>query len=119
MKYNKTRKILTALVMIFGLLIFFESALFIGAGGILNELDLALEEIENLEKKNRLNNSQKNISGSTEFYLSQFHNSSELRQHIREYEKDLFYREIYVCILIALFFLSLILRIYFRKRKEV
>ena len=118
MKYNKTRKILTALVMIFGLLIFFESALFIGAGGILNELDLALEEIQSLEKKNLLNNSQ-NISGSTEFYLSQFHNSFELRQHIREYEKDLFYREIYFCILISLFFLSLILRIYFRKRKEV
>ncbi|OJW50135.1 MAG: hypothetical protein BGO67_02060 [Alphaproteobacteria bacterium 41-28] len=116
---KKIRKISTALVIIFGLLILFESACFIGSGGILNELDLALVEIENLEKKSLLNNSQKNISESTEFYLSQYHNSSELKQHIREYEKSLHYREIYFCIFIALFFLSLILRIYFRKRKDV
>ena len=119
MNHNKIRKISTALLIISGLLFFFESACFIGSGGILNELDLALDEIENLEKKNLLNNPLKNLSESTKFYLSQFHSSSKLRQHIREYEKSLHYREIYFCILIALFFFSLILRIYFRKRKGV
>lgn len=100
--------------MILGLLSFFEFVCFIGAGGILNELDSALEEIEKLEKNNNL----ENISSYNKFYLEEFHHSSELKQHISDYEKSLYYREIYFFILIVLFFFSLILRIYFMKRKR-
>ena len=98
-----------------GFIIFVDLMSFLGAGGVLNELDLALEEIENLEEKNLLNAPPENISEPTKFYLSQFHNSIELKKHIKEYETDLSSRDIYFGVFIVLFFLSIILRIYFRK----
>jgi hypothetical protein len=118
MKHNKIKKIITILTFFLGCIIVVDLASYIGAGGVLNELDLALEEVENLEKKNLLNNPSGNISGSTEFYLSQYHNSAGIKKHIKEYEAHLSRTSIYSCIFIALFLLSLILRIYFRKGKR-
>ncbi|ARN84538.1 hypothetical protein [Candidatus Nucleicultrix amoebiphila] len=115
MSYNRIRKILTVLIAFLGFIIFVDLMSFLGAGGVLNELDLALEEIENLEEKNLLNAPPENISEPTKFYLSQFHNSIELKKHIKEYETDLSSRDIYFGVFIVLFFLSIILRIYFRK----
>ena len=118
MQHNKIRKILTALVIILGLLSIVDVMCFIGAGGILNDLDSALEEIENLEEKNLLNNPPENLSNNAKAELKTFHNSSGLKKYIKEYEASLANRNIYFCIVIALFFLSLILRIYFRKEKR-
>lgn len=115
MSYNRVRKILTVLIAFLGFIIFVDLMSFLGAGGVLNELDLALEEIEKLEEQNLLNPPPENISEPTKFYLSQFHNSIELKKHIKEYETDLSSRDIYFGVFIVLFFLSIILRIYFRK----
>lgn len=108
MSYNRVRKILTVLIAFLGFIIFVDLMSLLGAGGVLNELDLALEEIENLEEQNLLNLPPENISESTKFYLSQFHNSIKLKKHIKEYETDLSSRDIY-------FGIFLLLPICFRK----
>lgn len=117
MKHNKIKKTLTILTFFLGCIIVIDLALYIGEGGVLNELDLALKEVENLEKKNLLNNPSGNISDSTEFYLSQYHNSAGIRKHIKEFEEHLSRKNIYSFIFIGFFLFSLILRIYLRKGK--
>lgn len=116
-KHPLIRKLLTILVVIFGLLSIGGSGVVcIGAGGILNKMDDVLEEIEDLERQGLLNNPPPTISPHTKYELGFFNSSSEVKQYIREHE--MFADHLVLCLytFTFLFFLSLALRIYFRKK---
>ncbi len=120
MNGKKSRKILTALVVILGLLVFVEALCFAGSGGVLNGLDIALAEMEMLEVQNLLDNPPENISFFTKAELLNFHSSSDLKHSIKEkeYEASFYYRDIYFIVICLLFVVSLLLRIYIRQGKS-
>lgn len=108
-QHVKIRKRLNAAIIIFGILSFFTLILCVGQGGILNDLDSALEEIEDLEKKGLLNNPPSNISSIAKREIGLVHNSAGLKEYIKEIENS--NTATYFIIFSLLFFLSLILRI--------
>lgn len=117
MNSNTIRKSLTILLILLGLIVLLDIASLLGSGGILNELDQAVEETIELEKKGLLHEAPERISSTSLFYLKKYHNSSGLKQHIKEYEEEFPSRFIIFCILSLAFLLCLFLRIYFRKGK--
>ena len=116
-KHKLLRKILTISTIVFGLLIIGSVILCIGAGGILNKMDGVLIEIEDLERQGLLNNPPPTISPDTKYELGFFNNSSEVKQYIHEHEMFADYLVLCLYIFTFLFFLSLFLRIYFRKKE--
>ncbi len=118
MQHSITRKILTSFVIIFGLLTFATFIMGLGGGGVLNDLYSALEEIEDLEKKKLLGNPPQHISDIAKREIKLVHNSVGLRQYIKENEETLAAVEFYLPIFTVSFFLTLFLRIYFRKKKK-
>ena len=108
-QHGKIRKKLNTAIIIFGILSFFTLIFCVGQGGILNDLDSALEEIEDLEKKDLLNNPPPNISSIAKREIELVHNSAGLKKYIKEVENSNI--ETYFIIFTLLFFLSLILRI--------
>ncbi|MBM3467845.1 MAG: hypothetical protein FJX71_00240 [Alphaproteobacteria bacterium] len=118
MNNNKIRKILTLFIIILGLVNLFEAICFLGTGGVLNGLDIALHEFEELERNNQLDNPPDDISFYTQNELQHFKNSKDLKLYVKEYESSLYSRYVMFLCTIVLFLFSLILRIYFRKNKE-
>jgi predicted PurR-regulated permease PerM len=117
-EHNNLRKILTALVITFGCLSFFSLIMCVGGGGVINDLYSALEEIEELEKKNLLDNPPETISSIAKREIKLAHNSQGLRKYIKESESSLLLYERNLIIFMALFFVSLIARIYMRKKMK-
>lgn len=106
-QYCKIRKKLNTAIIIFGILSFFTLILYVGSGGILNDLDSALEEIEDLEKKDLLNTPPPNISSIAKREIALVHNSAGLNQHIKEVEKSSTNLTNCLIIFISLFFSAL------------
>jgi len=90
----------------------------VGGGGVINDLYSALEEIEELEKKNLLDNPPETISSIAKREIKLVHNSQGLRKYIKENESSLLLHERNLIIFMALFFVSLIARIYMRKKMK-
>ena len=110
-KRNNLRKILTALVITFGCLSFFSLIMCVGGGGVINDLYSALEEIEELEKKNLLDNPPETISSIAKREIKLVHNSQDLKKYIQESESSLLLYERSLIIFTVLFFVSLVARI--------
>jgi hypothetical protein len=105
------KKSSTVLLIVFGGLSIILFVLCVGGGGVLNDLDFALEEIQDLEKRHLLKNPPDHISSVTKREIDLGQNSTTLKAYInktsvaaRHVEKSFF-----ICIF--LFFLAVIIRI--------
>ena len=117
MKYKKIRTITNVSLVIFVFLTVICLFLCIGGGGVLNDLYLALEEIENLESRNLLKAPPEDISPITEREIGLVHNSAGLKKYINETHAHLSNLEIILFVFTSLSFLTLLVRICFRKRQ--
>lgn len=110
------RRTLNIFLIVFIFLIVICLFMYIGGGGVLNDLYFALEEMKELESKNLLISPPDNISPITKREIKLVHNSTGLQNYINETHALLSNLEIVLFILLGLFFLTLIGRIYFRKK---
>lgn len=114
--HKYTRKISNYLLTIFAILTIWYFFCTVAGGGILNDLYFALEEIQDLEKRNLLVNPPDKISDIAKREIKLVHNSSGLREYINGVEKMILSDEHYLFIYATLFSLTFILRIYLRKK---
>lgn len=113
MKHNKIRKDLTFLIVIFGFLSIGAIVMMACGGSVLNDLESALAEIEDLEKNGLLDNPPENISSTAKREIELVHNSSGLKQYIKKTKSTLHNITISFFAFITFIFISLLVRIYF------
>lgn len=86
----------------------------IGGGGVLNDLDLALEEIQDLERNGLLNNPPAHVFAITKREIELGQNSTTLETYINETNMAVKNTENYFIGCIFLFFLSIMTTIFCR-----
>lgn len=69
-------------------MLFSTAILCLGSGGILNDLDRALIEIEELERKNLLHNPPETTSSIAKREIKLVHNSAGLKTYIKDVEQS-------------------------------
>lgn len=116
MKYNIFLRAVNILIITLPFLIFKMLILGIGGGGVLNDLYEVLAEIESLEQKKLLNETSVNISDFAKLQIETFHDSVELKKYIKETELMVSNIENALLILVGLFLLCLVIKIYFGKK---
>ncbi len=113
---KKTRRASTVLLSIFVILTIASSFLCIGGGGVLNDFYLALEEIQELERKNILGTPPDDISSVAKREIDLGHNSEDLKKYINETQESLTKVETALFIFIGLSIFTLFLKIYLKRR---
>ena len=103
------------------LLAIFFGFMAIAGGGVLNDLDEALLEIEELERNHMLENPPKNISSIAKREIALCKNSDGLRAYIKETEKTLGISVKWFKILSTSFIILIFIRIirYWRNKAKI
>ena len=118
MQPQRIRKILNGLLVLFFLLAGFSSVMCIGGGGVLNDMDEILGEIQDLENRSLLNNLPESVSLRTRQELQYFRDSKGVKEYIHKTGEWLSKMEYLFFVSLVLWFLCLGARIYYRKQKD-
>lgn len=110
------RTTISVFIIIFSVLTIFGFIMGVGGGGVLNDFDRVLEEMESLETQGLLENPPKNISPMTKREIEFLGNSKAVKEYIQETEANLDNLEKFLPVIISLLCASIIARIYFRKK---
>lgn len=116
MKDQKIRLTLNSLIVILGFVTCIAFVLCVGGGGVLNDLNVALKEMQDLERNNLLESPPDNISPITKFQIKNFQNSAELEEYAHETDQRLSSWEQISLLLVGLTVLMVIARVFFQIR---
>lgn len=83
------KQVLRTLLLVSGVFIFYFLFMVIAGDGVLGDLEMALVEMQELDKKGLLSNPPETISSITKREIKLVHNSQGLRNYIAEVEMDL------------------------------
>ncbi len=88
MDYQKVNKKCNRFIWFASFMLFSTAILCLGSGGILNDLDRALVEIEELERKGLLHNPPETTSAIAKREIKLVHNSIGLKTYIKDVEQS-------------------------------
>ncbi len=88
MNYQKLNKTCNRFIWFASFMLFSTAILCLGNGGVLNDLDKALVEIEELERKNLLHNPPETTSAIAKREIGLVHNSAGLKTYIKDVEQS-------------------------------
>ena len=112
MSFKACRRTLNILLVCFGLLSFGGSIAAVGGGGVLNDLDAALIEIKDLEKRGLLNNPPETTSDIARREIKFLGSSQAVEAYIKEIEASHEWTTVLVLFFFFFFFLLAILRMF-------